>query len=736
MRNLPRPPFQLRYPAFEGYTFNPSRAPCEGYERKPVTPHTKWKGIIRDRMLCSCFFTFSSSWSTRLYIIRHVSALMITPLQVVQYLRLYPGVTHKLTHGEEKVNKGLETHSSPSSQHHTKERHRKIQEDIFLPPTSLTGPELAYVWSYFTPYSLSQRVAYNVLRHPWMMWPWTRWEPYAVLRLSIYSTLRFHAWGKHEEKAYETLKMERCVSAMLCVLANLPGQWVFEQLPWLSETPLKRTVESEELRPFFYRCGIQLLRARRAHESKTGRTSFKDTDVSSGGGIPTREPLLDAITTANVLALGKPINFLTSQQILLRRGIVKPHTAFCMAYLTCWALGDEDFAALLEGKSRKASLEEMMIHAHELYLMHLEATDRNDAFSTWNVELYSTLLQAWYTLGVIREAWAHLTRALFVRRLSLPVHVLWVGLDLRNHLHPPEPTIPSKDYLELLRYVYTSYIINSRLTPFTERDIRLLSKLAESIQKHTTLFLSCVDSNPIHSWISASRQYWPLTGQYTPIPRLSVPCAEGSLSPFTGPDGVPISNHNCALFVSLSLSLCSHPKLEDDSAKLVGVFAEIGICHLVQPCRMILIYLLNTGWIRLALAVYECLPKSLRHELMHELSREKLEKLYYVLLTSRRGDAIRVRRMITRKTIEEKIKLEKGEVAFPPEMVNVKPRYLSVVFRRVTPQAKDLRIRPEEVKALNRLTQPRTAHIPLGLKQEPKGELPTNTCSSRPEAST
>ena len=623
-------------------------------------------------------FSQSRCSGARLYFLHHACCAFDSALHVLQWFRAYDSPSHLTQNSTNKTVHAFSRSFPPS----TPTAPQRVRHTRCV--GGFTPDELTYVWCHHAPYALAHSIARNIRHHPWMALPWTTFNTPSILRLSLVSALRWQPRLAPHTPARDTRSL-RGLTAALCLLSGCDAPWVRHQLGWVGAQPYKTTLEAHEMRPYFTRCGVQFLRT-----------------MGYGGG----EGTLDAVATANVLVLGEPTNFVTSLRALQHHSGLRMHSSFILSYMTCWGLKESDFTCLVDGKVDKSTAEQIVMHAYEIHEMHCDATDAYDAFEAWNTEMYGIVLQAYYVLGKIGDAWKFILRAIFDRELLLPAHCLWIALDMRNHLSPPEPYIAEADYVRVLAHVYGRYILKEPSVAYTEREVRVLAKLAECLTNLSVVFSSHMGLSAtriLQLWFQALRNRWPTQ-------EVRDSSDDNSTSNVgKAEDTTQYSSHNCALFVARLLSLCMASGSETDCERAVNVLAEIGICRQIHSSAKILIFLLKSGWIRLTVAVYDCVPKRERDTLLHLFHLETLERLYHALSQSlRREEAVRVRDNILQRRKRENRPSAAASTYSRNSSQSSAPYWLSVKFQDVLPT-------PDDLKA-SKMTENVNPDRPLGHK--------------------
>lgn len=429
--------------------------------------------------------------------------------------------------------------------------------------------EMSCIWASFVPYTLARACADFFLAHPWCSNNTIDHDSVSVLRLIICGALR----GAATLDAASV----RSATACACVLGGITSPWISEQVLWLDISTLTKRVETEALRPYLAVICMQLLRS-------TGVT--------------------DGVAVANTLALLTPEDFLPTLWKLTERHGVEVCGATMMCYMQCWALNARDFAVFVHGELTKcrASQDELLVHANELYLMNAEAVDHNDKFLLWPAELYSLLILSWYSLGNIFEAWKLYQRSAERGIILSPLATLAV-LRLRSHLVPPEAFIPDVQYVPMLvRHVHLA---------LTQWDPDLLNAVLEAMRCHVSAVEASMPSVlfDIVGWL----QRWKTSHD------------------------LPESTEAFRPLVRNILGLVS--KREDITARAVAVLLSTHLPSVdADIAAGMLSVLLGAGWLHQAASVVNYVPNQHRSAVYYLLSLADLEALQQCLVVLGRAD--------------------------------------------------------------------------------------------------
>eukprot|EP00760_Papus_ankaliazontas_P035153 PhM_4_TR7638/c0_g1_i2/m.9250 len=298
---------------------------------------------------------------------------------------------------------------------------------------------------------LGRAVARTIALHRWMSEPWVTWDHApTILRLALVAavTQSRPVAGEVPNAVEDDGAMATAMAAILSDSQNVERHaWVVrDSLMWLHETTLvKQTRQlSEESSLYCKTVGLQLLRAHLLAGTCTARTAAHVLMMSPADEFL---PLLWKLQ-----AMTQPT---TAGGRAAEASIVSGQTL--MAYCASWQLQLSDFegffvAAASGGgvsAASRLSIDELVTHANELYLMHLDcgAGEAFDASGMWSEDLYGIFIHALYGLGNVLDAWKLYVKADQERHLTLSPSTHAVALTLRSHMYPRDRFVSDDEFV-------------------------------------------------------------------------------------------------------------------------------------------------------------------------------------------------------------------------------------------------------------------------------------------------
>ncbi|KNH07481.1 hypothetical protein XU18_2013 [Perkinsela sp. CCAP 1560/4] len=510
----------------------------------------------------------------------------------------------------------------------------------------LTAAEATYIFSACVPFSFANAVGRNFHWRRWMTRCFTNWSIPAILRFIVCTAVRF---------AYLTTDAQTCagqhlvgyLTAVLSVQSCIAPEWISSQIPFLCGYHVKRSVEVQEWRPFFHRLGISFLRMGTEISHKggfCGECASFSMNRQHGGW-------LNPSSLANVLVQCPPPQFLPMLTLFEQRFHTPITERTVQAYLTCWALTEKDFSSFVFGCHCEISSEEMILHAHQIYLLYKNSLAFSQMSLHYSVSLYSLLVQVCYCLGDIGGAWKISKQAQL--HSQLPSHALYVLLDLRNHLPDAETFIPDNEYLPFLQLVVDRYTSERETSHLSPPEVRLFIKLGQELAKNIHALRG---SDDIRLIIHTLRH------------RLRTDDPEEMTEEVT-------ASLADSMIKLLKASSCFDVFFPQLSAALQSTYSA------ALPAAVMMEAALCAGHVQHALDIYCALKQPVQTAIFKKVKVEILDSIYLALCSARRHAEAKVLKPILQLRRQEKTPSAEIE-KISEKVTDHPPYYVSIDFER------------------------------------------------------
>ena len=481
-------------------------------------------------------------------------------------------------------------------------------------PIALTRNEAAYLWSKHLPDPIAKAVGDNFYWRSWMTDAKTNWGAPAMLRLFISTAIR-SVEDMLSGGTCMDLHVLEFLTAVLNVQSGVAPEWVRRQLSFLDGLTLKESSDTYRWRPFYHRVSIALLRlAASVIRRQSIRRTCPECAVFSKQQLSDQQvSWIHPSIVANVIAQSPPPQFTTTLAILEQRFALPMTENIMHAYLSCWALTELDFAAIINGFNHNLCLEECVMHAHQLYTMHMRCIAIPNTRFQHGVSFYALMIEVCYILGAVAEAWKIYRRAQL--HTQLPSHTLYVLLDLRNHLPNAEKFIPSKEYVPFVQAVYEKLTHPTNTALFTPPEVLLCTRLCSEITTHRDNFLG-KDSTMLSKLLEAFDRRLTL--------RIQTDIKD------TRQSYLPVEE-TVVGFIESIYQLVSTQQCDKLCARLTSLLQRKGACAAILPAAMLLEAALGAGLNRQACSLYLDLSPSIRSGIVDNLKFKLLDMLFLVL---------------------------------------------------------------------------------------------------------
>ena len=502
------------------------------------------------------------------------------------------------------------THSEPSSNspaHVTVHKPRSIQSHI-----ALSKIEMGNLWSIYAPHPIAKELGKNMHWRSWMTNGRTNWNEPAMLRLILTTGIRYIE-SMLERGSCAHVHVLQFLTAVLCLQSGITHTWVQQQLPFLDKHHVKSPIDAYYWRPFYHQLSNSLLRVAAVKDSETRKTLLCSGCKALMETANTSEAWIHPTVVANVVVQNPPPHFSPMLALIEQNFYVPMTESIILAYLSCWALTELDFAAIINGFNHRLSLEECILHAHQIFLMYKRCVSIPHAKQEHSVSFFGLMIEACYILGAVADAWAIFKLCRVPK--ELPSHTLYVVLDLRNHLPEPEDFIPLADYTKFVWDVFVSVTTDPSKNILNPSDMLLLTKLCTEIRKHHAILLQ-----------DTARVVEPLFHMLEIRLSLSIQtdptCEKQHMLPMES---------TVVNFIEVTQELVLSHGCNRAHTRLMAILEDKGACKSQLPAAMLLECALRVGLNKEACALYLRLPKEIQKGIIENVDFKLLDMLYLAM---------------------------------------------------------------------------------------------------------